>query len=69
MEALDQNGQLPNGIRPEVKIACKDIHRGKLGQAREGLAAVHEALELFIARHPDHPLADRAREDIKALGK
>ena len=28
-----------------------------------------EALELFIARHPDHPLADRARDDIKALGK
>ena len=28
-----------------------------------------EALELFIARHPEHPLADRAREDIKRLGK
>ena len=28
-----------------------------------------EALELFIARHPDHPLADRARADLKRLGK
>lgn len=28
-----------------------------------------EALELFIARHPDHPLAEKAREDIKRLGK
>jgi hypothetical protein len=28
-----------------------------------------DALELFIARHPGHPLADRAREDIKQLGK
>ncbi len=28
-----------------------------------------DALELFIARHPEHPLADRAREDIKRLGK
>ena len=28
-----------------------------------------EALELFIARHPDHPLADQAREDIRRLGK
>jgi hypothetical protein len=28
-----------------------------------------EALELFIARHPDHRLADQAREDIKQLAK
>nr|WP_145926003.1 hypothetical protein [Shinella sp. HZN7] len=28
-----------------------------------------EALELFIARHPDHPLADRAREEIKGLAR
>ena len=28
-----------------------------------------EALELFIARHPDHPLADKAREDLRRLGK
>ena len=28
-----------------------------------------EALELFIARHPEHPLADRARQDIERLGK
>lgn len=27
-----------------------------------------EALELFIARHPDHPLAEKAREDIRRLG-
>lgn len=26
-----------------------------------------EGLELFIARHPDHPLAEKAREDIKRL--
>ena len=26
-----------------------------------------EGLELFIARHPDHPLAERAREEIKRL--
>lgn len=28
-----------------------------------------EALELFIARHPDHPLADRARDEIKRFAK
>lgn len=28
-----------------------------------------EALELFIARHPDHPLAEKAREDIRRLYK
>jgi hypothetical protein len=32
-------------------------------------AGTREALELFIARHPDHPLAERAREDIRRLGK
>jgi hypothetical protein len=26
-----------------------------------------EALELFIARHTDHPLAERAREDLRRL--
>ncbi|WP_147324533.1 hypothetical protein [Shinella sp. WSJ-2] len=26
-----------------------------------------EGLELFIARHPDHPLAEKAREDIRRL--
>lgn len=26
-----------------------------------------EALELFIRRHADHPLAERAREDIRRL--
>lgn len=26
-----------------------------------------EGLELFIARHPDHPLAEKAREEIKRL--
>ncbi len=28
-----------------------------------------EALELFIARHPDHPLAEKARDDIRRLYK
>ena len=28
-----------------------------------------EALELFIARHPEHPLAEQARDDIERLGK
>ena len=28
-----------------------------------------EALELFIARHPDHPLAKKAHEDLRRLGK
>ena len=28
-----------------------------------------EALELFIARHPDHPLAETARDDIRKMGK
>ncbi|MFB9792372.1 hypothetical protein EV665_112137 [Shinella granuli] len=28
-----------------------------------------EALELFIGRHPDHPLADRAREEIKGIAR
>ncbi len=28
-----------------------------------------EALELFIARHPDHPLADRARDEIKRFAR
>ena len=27
------------------------------------------ALELFIARHPDHPLARKAKEDIRRLYK
>ncbi len=26
-----------------------------------------EAFELFIARHPDHPLADDARKNLKRL--
>lgn len=26
-----------------------------------------EALELFIARHPDHPLAAKAQEELKRL--
>ncbi|MCR6501850.1 hypothetical protein MUO32_22705 [Shinella sp. CPCC 101442] len=26
-----------------------------------------EALELFIARHPDHPLAAKAKEEMKRL--
>lgn len=26
-----------------------------------------EALELFIARHPDHPLAKKARDDMRRL--
>ncbi|MCP8893446.1 hypothetical protein KYK29_00785 [Shinella daejeonensis] len=25
------------------------------------------ALELFIARHPSHPLANKAREEIRAM--
>lgn len=28
-----------------------------------------EALELFIARHSDDPLADRARAELKRLGR
>lgn len=28
-----------------------------------------EALELFIARHPDHPLADRARDELKRFAR
>ena len=28
-----------------------------------------EALELFITRHPEHPLASKAREDLKRLNK
>ncbi|MGQ3279143.1 MAG: hypothetical protein ACT6WE_21715, partial [Shinella sp.] len=28
-----------------------------------------KALELFIRRHADHPLAEQAREDIRRLGK
>ncbi|MCJ8051871.1 hypothetical protein GB928_003185 [Shinella curvata] len=26
-----------------------------------------EALELFIARHPDHPLAAKAKEELQRL--
>lgn len=28
-----------------------------------------EALELFIARHPDHPLSERARAAIERMGR
>lgn len=28
-----------------------------------------QALELFIARHPDHPLAGVARADLERLGR
>ena len=28
-----------------------------------------QALELFIARHPDHPLAEQARADLKRLSR
>ena len=28
-----------------------------------------QALELFIARHPDHPLAEKARADLKRLSR
>jgi hypothetical protein len=28
-----------------------------------------QALELFIARHPDHPLAEKARADLKRLAR
>ena len=28
-----------------------------------------QALELFIARHPDHPLAETARADLKRLSR
>lgn len=28
-----------------------------------------EALELFIARHPEHPLAEKARAELKRLSR
>jgi hypothetical protein len=28
-----------------------------------------QALELFISRHPDDPLADKARADLKSLSR
>lgn len=42
------------------KIIEAEYERLKSRGTREGL-------ELFIVRHPDHPLAEKAREDIKRL--
>jgi len=28
-----------------------------------------QSLELFIARHPDHPLAEKARADLRSLSR
>ena len=32
-------------------------------------ATTAEALRLFVERHPRHPLADEARERLRALGQ
>lgn len=57
----------------------KDIHDMITPAARDPKLAVEEeyqlalqrgtvqALELFIARHPDEPLAEKARNDLQRL--
>ncbi|MCF3641115.1 hypothetical protein LXM94_14155 [Rhizobium sp. TRM95111] len=44
---------------PDIEEAVRKEYEGlKARNTREGL-------ELFIARHPDHPLADEARREIE----
>lgn len=45
----------------DPKIAVEEEYRIAL---RHGTAA---ALQLFIARHPDDPLAEKARADLRRL--
>ena len=51
--------ELPRPLDPEVAV------RSELNVARR--AGTREAYDLFIARHPDHPLARVAREEREAL--
>ena len=60
-------GEAPEGTGgimekgPDAEKAVQaDYDRLKARGTREGL-------ELFIERHPDHPLAGKAREEIEAL--
>jgi hypothetical protein len=62
-----------------VKEMQKDSHQSTTPPARDPKLAVEEeyqlalrqgtvqALELFIARHPDDPLVEKARASIRAL--
>lgn len=48
---------------PDFEIAVKSEYE------RLKALGTREALELFIARHPDHPLAEKARDDLSHLGR
>jgi hypothetical protein len=51
--------ELPRPLDPDVAV------RSELRVARR--AGTRAAYDLFIARHPDHPLARVAREEREAL--
>lgn len=48
---------------PDFERAVKEEY------ARLKAKGTREALELFIARHPTHPLAEKAREDLRHLDR
>ena len=54
-------GVMIPAVDPEIAVAAE--YRNFKAEG------TREALELFIARHPDHPLADKAREDLRRLGQ
>jgi hypothetical protein len=56
-----REGTTPPARNP--KIAVEEEYQIAL---RQGTAA---ALELFIARHPDSPLAEKARADLRRLSR
>jgi hypothetical protein len=55
---LDARAEAPPAQDPEVVMA--GIYNRAL------VADTNSALILFIARYPDHPLSDRAREELRA---
>lgn len=70
------------GLSVAFGLAASSAAAGKAGGMRPpgdpdaAVAAEYEvlstkgtraALELFIARHPDHPLAERARQALEAM--
>lgn len=51
--------ELPRPVDPDIVV------RGELDAARR--AGTRAAYDLFIGRHPDHPLADVARRELATL--
>lgn len=59
--AGDHSEPLPLPRDPNIAV----MEEYKLFKKR----GTREALELFIARHPDHALAERARQDLIEMDK